>query len=198
MKTITRILAGLLLLAAAGSLPANAAATTQTTHAVLCAPRAPSSAAGPRRFKAPSGTIYNLNVEGCALIAAADVASLQSQGFYPGPALFTLQQSAITASTTTTTSSITLPAYGYIVGVVLSETAGNAITGGVDIGTAGNATGIASAVTLIANKTVAVADSALTRVYVPSGVPTQTKILVACHTDCNSGSINITVLYSYF
>lgn len=183
--------------------PANAGATTQTTHVWMCAPEPAVGATGPRRVVNTSSTAspqpsYNLNNQGCALFAAADVGFFQSQGYSPSAALFNLQQTAITASTTSTTSQITLPAYAYIVGVVLSETAGNAITGGVDIGDSGSATRFASAVTLNANTTVAVADSALTRLYVPSGVPTADQILVACHTSCNSGSINITILYSYF
>jgi len=81
---------------------------------------------------------------------------------------------------------------------VLQETAGNAVTGGVDIGNATSATAYASAVTLGANAAVAVADSALTRVY-PATTPTSAqKILTVCHTSCNSASFNITIFYSYF
>lgn len=199
MNMIRNLFLGAFALLVAPALPAKAAATSQTTHMTMCAPSAPGKALGPRRVTNPNtSTTYSLDSRGCALFAAADISYFKFQGYVSGPALFTLQQTAITASTTSSTSTITLPAYGYIVGVVLSETAGNAITGGVDIGTVGSATGIASAVTLGANATVAVADSALTRLYVPSGVPTATKVLVACHTACNSGSINITVLYSYF
>lgn len=180
--------------------PVHAAATAQTTHAVMCRPESAASASGPGVVVNPAvgGGTYTLNTAGCAVIAGADIGYFLSQGYYSGPSLFVLQQRAITATTTATTSTITLPAYGYIMAIVLSETAGNAITGGVDIGDAGSATRFASAVTLGANATVAVADSALTRLYVPSGVPTADQILVACHTACNSGSINITVIYSFF
>lgn len=177
---------------------AHAAATSQTTHAYLCQPRAP-GVTGPSRIVNPNtSTAYSFNGQGCALIAAADIGYFISQGFTYGPSTFVLQQTAITATTTSATSAITLPAYAYILGVVLSETAGNAITGGVDIGDAGSATRFASAVALGANATVGVADSALTRLYAPSGVPTADQILVACHTSCNSGSINITVLYTFY
>ncbi len=183
--------------------PASAAATSQITHAYLCAPDVAGGVQGPRRVVNTSSTAatqpaYVLNSGGCALINGADIGFFLSQGFSYGPNIFTLQQSGITASTTATTSTITLPAYGYIVGIVLSETAGNAITGGVDIGDSGSATRFASAIALSANATVAIADSALTRLFVPSGVPTADQILVACHTSCNSGSINITILWSYF
>lgn len=182
---------------------AQAAATSQVTHAYLCAPLAPAQAPGPKRVVNTSSTAspqpsYQLNNSGCAVFAGADVGFFLSQGYYYGQGIFSLQQSAITASTTSTTSTITLPAYGYIVGVVLSETAGNAITGGVDIGDSGSATRFASAVALSSNASVAIADSALTHIYAPSGVPAADQILVACHTNCNSGSINITILYSYW
>ena len=183
--------------------PAHAAATSQTTHAFLCAARPSVGTSGPRRVVNTSSTAspqpsYLLNNQGCALIAAADIGFFLSQGYTYGPSLFVLQQTAITASTTASTSTITLPAYAYIVGVVLTETAGNSITGGVDIGNATSATAYASAVTLGANADVAVADSALTRVYPASGNPVAEQVLVACHTACNSGSINITILYTYY
>lgn len=202
MKKTVSILSALALVVASLALPvtpARAAATSQTTHAFLCLPP-PSSGILNRYVTVPTtgGGNYTLNGEGCALVAGADIGWFLSQGAFYGPNLFTLQQRAITASTTASTSTITLPAYGYIYAIVLSETAGNAITGGVDIGDSGSATRFASAVTLAANATVAVADSALTRLFVPSGVPTADQILVACHTACNSGSINITIIYGYF
>lgn len=182
---------------------AHAAASSQTTHAFLCAPQSAVGVTGPRRVVNTSSTAttqpsYILNGEGCALIAAADIGFFLSQGYTYGPSTFVLQQTAITASTTSSTSTITLPAYAYILGIVLTETAGNAITGGVDIGNGTSSTAYASAVALGANADVAVVDSALTRVYPASGNPIAEQVLVACHTNCNSGSINITILYTYY
>jgi hypothetical protein len=183
---------------------AQAAASTQTTHAFLCRPIPSGAAAGPGKVVNTSSTAspqpsYILNADGCALIAAADIGYFLSQGFYYGPSTFVLQQQAITASTTASTSTITLPAYGYILAIVLEETAGNAITGGVDIGDATSATTYVSARALGANATVSLTDAlTLARINAPSGVPTADQILVACHTACNSGSINITILYTYY
>lgn len=181
------------------SQPAQAAATTQTAHAFMCAPQTAIGAQA-RRLVMPTtaATVYVLNSDGCVLVAVGDIGYFSSQGFVNGPNIFTLQQTGITASTTASTSTITLPAYGVIYMVVLEETAGNAITGGVDIGDSGSATRFASAVTLGANATVSVADSALTRLFANSGVPVADQILVVCHTACNSGSINIIILYGYF
>jgi hypothetical protein len=206
MKYRHLILAGAALLAALAlpNVPAKAAATLQTAHVWLCSPDPAAGAVGPRRVVNTASTAspqpsYNLNNQGCGLFASADVGFFVSQGYSQGANLFNLIQTGITATTTTTSSTITLPAYGYIVGIVLSETAGNAITGGVDIGDSGTAAKYVSAIALGANATITVTDAlTLARVNVPSGVPTADQILVACHTACNSGSINITILYGYF
>lgn len=181
---------------------AFAAASTQAAHAYLCAPV--QTAGGQARHVVNTSSTaspqpsYNLNSAGCAVIASGDIGFFLAQGYYYGPNIFTLVQTAITATTTASTSTIVLPASAVIQNIVLAETAGNAISGGVDIGDSGSATRFASAVTLGANGTVVVADSALTRVFANSGTPAADQILVACHTSCSSGSINITVLYSYF
>lgn len=177
--------------------PAQASATLQTVHAWMCLP---AQAAGPqaRRVVSGAGTAYTTNSAGCTLvIGGSDIGWFLTQGAYYGPNDFTLQQTAITASTTTSTSTITLPAYAVIKYIVLAETAGNAITGGVDIGISGTATAYASAVALGANANIVVVDSALTRIADATGVPTAHQVLVACHSACNSGSINITIVYGY-
>lgn len=183
--------------------PAHAAATTQAAHAFLCAPDPSNGAAGPRRITNTSSTAtapptYTLNSDGCALIASGDVGWFLSQGFAYGPNIFTLIQTGMTASTTASTSTITLPAYAVIQNVILTETAGHSITGGIDLGDSAGATTYASAVALGANATVVIADSALTRLLANSGVPIADQVLVACHTSCNSGSVNITILWSYW
>jgi hypothetical protein len=194
-------LAAALALLAPVSLPiAPAQAVAQTTHAFLCVPPGVAQASGPRRAINPTTTpapSYNLNADGCAVIAAADISYFLSQGYYYGPNTFSMQQTAITATLTATTSNLFLPAYAVIHYIVLSETAGNAITGGFDIGDSSSATTFASAVSLGANDNVVVADSALTRIPAASGVPTSDQILIKCHTSCNSGSINVTIAYGY-
>jgi hypothetical protein len=198
------LLAGALaLLPFVASDKADAAASTQAAHAWLCRPAPAVGANGPARVVNTSSTAttqpaYTLNSDGCAVIASGDIGFFLSQGYYYGPNTFSLVQTGITATTTSSTSTIVLPASAVITMVVLAETAGNAITGGVDIGDSGSATAYASAVALAANATVAVTDSALTRLFANSGTPASDQILVKCHTSCNSGSINITILYSYF
>ena len=182
---------------------AQAAASTQAAHAVLCLPQAAGTGPLNRRIVVTSSTattqpVYILNGDGCSVVASGDIGFFLAQGAYYGANIFTLIQTGITATTTASTSLITLPAGAVIDMVVLAETAGNSITGGIDIGDSGSSTAYASAVTLNANTTVAVADSALTRLFSNSGTPAADQILVACHTSCNSGSITITIIYSYF
>ena len=183
--------------------PANAAATTQTLHMWLCAPIQAQTAPGPRRVVNSSSTVtpqpaYNLNQDGCASFANADAGYFLSQGYYFGPNEFVQQQMAITANTTAATSQLTLPAYAFIKWLVIEETAGNAVTGGVDIGDASSATFFASAVAVAANVTIVVVDSALLRLKSNSGVPVSDQILIVCHTACNSASLNVSVIYGYY
>jgi hypothetical protein len=183
--------------------PAYSAASTQTAHAWLCRPVSPGTQQGPSHVVNTSSTAspqpsYNLNQNGCALIASGDIGFFQSQGYYYGPNTFSLVQTGITATTTASTSTIVLPASAVINTVVLAETAGNAVTGGIDLGDATSATEYASAVALGANATVVITDAALTRVFVNGGAPAADQILVKCHTSCNSASVNITIIYSYF
>jgi hypothetical protein len=204
MKLIGRLaLAGAVALVVLAPEFAFAAASTQTAHSYLCSAESSVGASGPRRVVNTSSTAtpqpsYLLNGQGCTFVASGDVGFFLTQGFTYGQGMFSMIQTAITASTTSTTSTLVLPSSGYIMGIVLAETAGNAITGGVDIGDSGSATRFASAVALSANNTVAVTDAALTRVFVNGGLPASDQILVACHTACNSGSINITIFYTLF
>lgn len=205
MKTIRHLLVAALAAAAAFALPAapaHAAASTAVDYLYLCAPDPGVGTPGPRRVVNPgtSGGSYVLNNQGCALfsLANADAAYFQAQGYTQGVNLFSLIQQGITATTTSATSTITLPANVMLIGIVMQETAGNAVTGGVDIGNATSANAYISAVALGANAAVVVADSALTRIY-PATTPTKPEqVLIACHTNCNSANFNVTILYSYF
>jgi hypothetical protein len=144
---------------------------------------------------------YTLNSVGCAIIANADVGFFLSQGFTYGPSTFVAQGVGITGSGTASVfTGITLPAYAQIISVVLEETAGNTVTGGLNISNAGGATGIASAVALAGNATVPVADSALNagRIYSPAGVPTGTAVNLAAVTSWNGAIVNISIIYTIY
>src|SRR6516225_7756502 len=127
------LLAALLVLA---PIPAQAAASLQVTHAFICSPEVSVGTAGPRLITNTSSTAvpqpsYQTNSQGCALVASPDVGFFLSQGYTFGSNEGVQIQNAITANTTGTTSTIQVPAYGFIKYIVIEETAGNAITGGV-------------------------------------------------------------------
>ena len=175
------------------------AATTQTLHAFLCAPETAVGSAGPRFVTNPTtGNGVQLNSAGCGVFLNADLGYWLSQGFTAGAATQVAQGIGITGSgTASVATGITLPAYAQIVSIVLEETAGNAVTGGLNISNAGGATGIASAAALAANATVTLADSAINagRIYSPAGVPTATTVNLAAVTSWNSAVVNISIVY---
>ena len=164
---------------------------------VMCS----SGAAGSQkasRVSNPTGGTYPLDQNGCALMAQSDVPYFRTQGFTPGAGIGVAYAGGITANTTAINSPV-LPANAYIDNIVINETAGNAVTGGVDIGTAASGTQIASAVAVGANALVPLADTALLkRVFNSSGTPVAQQIFFTCHTGCNSASLNITILWRYF
>ena len=193
------LLAALLALAPSS---AFAAASTQTLHAFLCAPEPPVGSTGPRLVTNPNtNNQVQLNAVGCGVFLNADLGYFVSQGFTAGAAGQIAQAIGVTGSGTASVSTgITLPAYAQIVSIVVEETAGNAVTGGINISNAGGATGIASAVAVGANVTVTLADSAINagRIYSPAGVPTATPVSLAAVTSWNSAVVNISIAYTYY
>jgi len=199
MRFAKFVLAAIFVLA---PIPAFAAASLQVTHAFLCSPEVSVGTAGPRLIVNTSSSAvpqpsYQTNSQGCALIATPDVGFFLAQGFTFGTNEGVQIQNAITANTTGTTSTIQLPAYGFIKYIVIEETAGNAITGGVNIGDSGSATRFGSAVAVGANANVVVVPTNLTG-SANTGVPAADTILIAAVTAFNSASINVTVIFGYF
>ena len=147
--------------------PAFAAASLQVTHTFICTPEVSVGTAGPRLIVNTSSTAvpqpsYQTNSQGCALVNTADVGFFLSQGYTFGVNEGAQIQNAITANLTGGTSQLILPAYGFIKYIVIEETAGNAITGGVNIGDSGSATRFGSAVAVGANANVVVVPTNLT------------------------------------
>ena len=195
-------LAGVMAFAPLAPIPANAAASLQVTHAFLCAPEVTVGTAGPRLIVNTSSSAtpqpsYQTNSQGCALVASADVGFFLSQGYTIGVNEGVQQQNAITANLTAGTSQLTLPAYGFIKYIVVEETAGNAVTGGINIGDAGSATRFGSAVAVAANSNTVVVPTNLTGSS-NTGVPASDTVLIAAVTAFNSASLNVTVIFGYF
>ena len=195
-------LAGVMAFAPLAPIPANAAASLQVTHAFVCTPEVSVGTAGPRLIVNTSSTAtpqpsYQTNSQGCALVATADVGFFLSQGYTIGVNEGVQLQNAITANLTGGTSQLILPSYGFIKYIVIEETAGNAITGGVNIGDAGSATRFGSAVAVAANSNTVVVPTNLTGSS-NTGVPASDTVLIAAVTAFNSASLNVTVIFGYF
>jgi len=166
---------------------------------IYCASETAIGPAGPRRVVNPVTTnAYSLNAQGCAFIANADIGYFLSQGFSAGSNTQNITLVGLTANSTTANSPI-LPAGAMIDSIVIGETAGNAVTGGINIGTAAAGAQIVSAATVGANALTAVASaSILLRVFGTGPLPAAQQIFYTCVTACNSSSVNISISYHLF
>lgn len=179
--------------AAAFSMLAIAAMPAQAANVVLCSPV--SDANGPRRVVNPNTTTaYTLNGVGCALIASADVGYFLSQGFaVDGP------YRSMVVSGQTSAFSLTLPAGAYIQSVILQETSGAAVTGGVKIGTTSGGTDVVAAIVMPASSLAMTSDAsfgaAQKRAF--SATVPQTLFFGAV-SSFNGAALNATVVYTYF
>lgn len=202
------LLAALALTFLTAAPPAFAAVSVAADLVAMCAPGA-NAAKGPRQVVNPNvatpvvgvlGT-YNLDVNGCALMALADVGYYRSQGFTSGAGAFAIYAGPFTAQTTTTNSPI-LPANVYIEAIIIQETTGNALTGGLDVGVAGSSDAtIVSAFAIGANAVINIPSaSILKHVFPTSGTtgPAAQQIFFNAHTGWNSGSIVATILGRYY
>jgi hypothetical protein len=194
-KKLALAVLGLALLSLA---PQQAHATSYGSY--LCAPQPPDSALARRilAYTSTSPNSYVLNGQGCTFVANADIPFFTSIGFSGGQNFFTQSIVALTANSTSANSPL-LPAGSYIHNIVIGNTTANAVTGGVDIGTAANGAQIASAVAVGANALVTITDAALLlRAFGTGATPVAQTVYFTCHTACNGASLNLTIMYSLF
>ena len=203
MKRILLALTAPATLAFAAS-PAFAAASVAVSKQQWCAPATSTAGKGPKYVTNPAtgGGSYSLDAQGCALMTSGDWAYFQGQGYTQGSGSFAIYAGPFTAQTTTANSPV-LPANAYIEGIIIQETTGNAITGGIDIGTAGSSDQtIVAAFAIGANCVCAITDAALLKkVFPTSGTtgPAAQQIFFNAHTNwTDAASINVTILYRYF
>ena len=157
----------------------------------MCAPQGVVGGTSRRVTNPATSTSYSLDGRGCALIAFADIGYFNSQGFVSDPR--TLYGNQIIANTNIGN----LPANSYIDSIIVQETSGAAVTGGLDIGTATGGTQIVSALTCGASCLTYVLDSAIIKRAFSSTVPTA--VWVQAHTNFTDGpAINVTIHYSFF
>lgn len=99
-------------------------------------------------------------------------------------------------ATLTANGTIVLPAKTYISNIVVQETAGHAVTGGLNFGTTSLASDIFLALPVNSDSLQSVDQSSLSKSIFSSSA-TQT-IFISAVTAWNSASVNITVTYSGF
>lgn len=194
-------LAAALFLAPLAPVPVFAAASTVNQQRLVCQGDVSGATTGTRTIggtlsAVPSGTLYTLNGQGCALVAIGDLAYFLSQGFTPAAQTGMIQFAGLTSAASATSVQIgVLPQGAIIQTIFMAETAGAAITGGVAVGTTSSGTNIVTAQTLGANSATVLADTAVTKIITSSGTTIANPVFATCVTSCNAGSVTITIVY---
>ena len=172
----------------------------------MCSPDVSGGVQGARTVggttsQVPTGTVYSLNGQGCAVIKAADVGFFLSQGYSQAGGLPVLPQFTVPVAATGTTSYLvgTLPPSTYIRDVFVSNTdASHAVTGGIDIGTTSGGTDVVAAANLAVGTSSVnfVTDANLAkRVF---SVTAGQAIFATGHTSWNTPTtVTITITYGY-
>jgi hypothetical protein len=155
--------------------------------------RAPASIAGTdsRPISIPnSTTVYHLDNQGRALVAEADIPYLQAHGFSPVKDIHAdlFANSGVIASGTGSIGLGILPANYFIEHLILQELAGNAITGGINIGSSAGGNDIVSALAITANLLTAVAGASILKRVFSTTAPTG--LFVSAVTSWNGASLN--------
>lgn len=196
MKMRHLIAATAALVLAAFAIPAQAA------QQYMCAAEISGAARGSRTIggslsPVPSGSIYVLNPQGCALIALADIGYFQSQGFVQASSQTAIVFNTGVATGTTNFVVGTLPAKAYIQQIIFSNSVAAAVTGGISIGTTANGTNVVAAQAVGASTDVAVAQAAIL-LPVPVTTGLASTINMAAVTAWNSANVTVTVIYGYY
>jgi hypothetical protein len=203
MNIRNRLISGLAALALAFAPLAVAPAAAGTPQALMCQGDVSGASTGARTIggtnsQVPSGTLYVLNSNGCALIAQADIGYFQSQGYVQNPSQNSafLITGTLPASGTADIVGPVIPAGAYIQQIIWSNTTANAVTGGMSVGTTANGTDVVAAQALGANALTFTTDALLLkRVF---SLTAATTLHFAPVTSSNSAALNITVVYAYF
>jgi hypothetical protein len=156
--------------------------------------RAPTSIAHPgnRPFVVPgNGNSYALDGQGRVLVQESDAPWFRSQGFSPAgasPIQDLFANSGVIASGTASVALGILPANFYIEGLLFQNLTGNAITGGINVGSSAGASDIASAIAIAANVLLVVPDASILKRAYSTSAPTN--LFVSAVTSWNSANLN--------
>ena len=146
----------------------------------------------------PSQTLYTLSGSGCVYIKQQDEGYFRSLGFTDGTNLFFKTVTGVTANQTTSAGApVTLPAGAALTAIYIQNTTANAVTGGINIGTAAAGAQVVSALTCGANCMVSVPSASILQpITSASGVPISTQLFINAASAFNSASLNVTYVYS--
>ena len=187
MIRLSRILAGALL-ALALLTPVTPADAAQIA---VCRGAAAGASPGPGRWVAASGTTYSINVTGCTLISPVDLGSALSGGFVLRSQIFSAVANALTAAGT-----VVIPGGTYIDRIIIQETSGASITGGLKIGTTSGGTQVATGLVCASSCLTWVPDVSIsTRIFASTAPQT---LFIDAVSSFNSGRVNVTVVYGFW
>lgn len=182
----------------------------EAANLYLCAPSRAGAALGPASFTASSGTTYRTNSRGCTLVAYADVGDALALGYAVNAPFGSMTRTLISASSATAT--FTLPASAYIQQIIVAETSGASITGGIMIGSTSGGNDIIKAISANSGQISANVDSAALTAVSPTSVTSadwtlrrrafsktlQQNIWVDSPNSFNGGAVDVTIVYGFF
>lgn len=163
----------------------------------MCAPGRDGVAGGPGRWTAPtSGTIYGLNARGCAVIGSADIGDATAANFIVWAPYQSVVRTGVTSSASN--NSVVIPAGAFIQDIIVQETSGSAVTGGVKIGSTNGGTDVVSVLQMPASTVTMTSGTTLLKKVFSSTAPTTLYVDAVGNYNLINSSINFTVVYGFF
>lgn len=193
-RILSTLVAAAFVAAMAMPLPASAG------NVLLCQGDVSGASTGSRTFGGtgspmPSGTLYTLNAQGCALVVGSDVGYFQSQGFTIGAPFGTVVATGIANN-----FSVVIPAGAYIRDVIFQELSGASVTGGMFVGSAATTSDVVSTAVTVGSKGLGFATDVGLAKRVFSSTASQTLFFgaFASNGSFNSAQVTATVVYGFF
>jgi hypothetical protein len=188
--------------AALAALALFSIAPLQAAQINMCSADVAGGVQGPRTIggslsPVPSGAIYTLNGQGCALIQQADVGYFQSQGFTQASSEQTILFTTGVATGTTDFVIGTIPANAYVKSILVVNSTANAVTGNISVGTTANGTDVVASLACGAN---CVASSPGTTALAKAvfSATASTALHAAAITAWNNANVTFSIVLGYF
>lgn len=185
-KLLSALLAAAVIAGAAVIAPSSA----EAAQIRVCQPAGAGKAPGPARWTAPgSRTVYNLDNDGCVLISPTDATDAAAGGLVQRGSLRTVVANALIAA-----GSVQLPGGTYIDRIIIQETSGAAVTGGLKFGSTSGGTEIVTAQACGIACLTLLAETAITaRVFTAP-----TTVFIDAVTAWAGARVNVTIVYGFY